>query len=99
MLGPGSWSFELEPVVTDKGELRVARGRLTVHGIAKDDIGTASNWEASKGCASDALKRAAVQWGVGRYLYDIPAVWCQLDGEGQVPKAMGARLREAVSRR
>ena len=74
VVGPGGWAFELEPIVTANGELRVARGRLSIFGIAKDDIGTASTFEQSKGTASDALKRAAVQWGIGRYLYDLPAV-------------------------
>lgn len=31
--------------------------------------------EGDKGAFSDALKRAAVSWGVGRYLYDMPALW------------------------
>lgn len=32
--------------------------------------------EAEKGAISDAFKRAAVKWGIGRYLYDLEAVWC-----------------------
>lgn len=35
--------------------------------------------EAEKGEYSDAFKRAAVLWGVGRYLYYLPAVWCDLN--------------------
>jgi len=31
--------------------------------------------EAEKGAISDAFKRAAVLWGIGRYLYDMPAPW------------------------
>src|SRR3546814_7014132 len=31
----------------------------------------------SKGAISDAFKRCAVKWGVGRYLYDIDAVWAE----------------------
>ena len=99
VVGIGGWSFTLEPLVVDASELRVARGRLTIHGVSKDDIGTASTFEASKGCASDALKRAAVQWGVGRYLYALPAVWGTLDADGQVPPATLARLRTGLSRR
>lgn len=36
--------------------------------------------EAEKGAISDSFKRAAVVWGVGRYLYSIDAVWvpCEL---------------------
>lgn len=28
-----------------------------------------------KGALSDAMKRAAVQWGIGRYLYELPEFW------------------------
>lgn len=41
----------------------------------------------------------AVQFGVGRYLYDIPAVWVTLDAQGNVPDAMRAKLAEALRRR
>jgi hypothetical protein len=34
--------------------------------------------EGEKGRYSDAFKRAAVLWGVGRYLYYLPNVWCDL---------------------
>lgn len=98
-VGPGGWSFELEPLAVVDGELRVARGRLTIYGVSRDDIGTASNFEASKGCASDALKRAAVSFGVGRYLYNLPPVWVTLDGNGQIPEATLVRLREGLARR
>lgn len=30
--------------------------------------------QAGKSAASDALKRAAVQWGIGRFLYDLPTM-------------------------
>ena len=35
--------------------------------------------EGEKGQYSDAFKRAAVMWGVGRYLYYLPNVWVELD--------------------
>lgn len=35
--------------------------------------------EGDKGAMSDAFKRAAVLWGVGRYLYDVDAPWVALD--------------------
>ncbi len=40
----------------------------------KEDCGTESNVEKQKGEASDAFKRAAVMWGVGRFLYSIPII-------------------------
>jgi len=35
----------------------------------KSDCGSESNIEKEKGEASDAFKRAAVRWGVGRFMY------------------------------
>ena len=34
--------------------------------------------EAEKGKCSDAFKRAAVLWGIGRYLYSLPFSWVPL---------------------
>jgi len=35
--------------------------------------------EAEKGAMSDAFKRAAVMWGIGRYLYSLPNTWVDLN--------------------
>lgn len=43
--------------------------------ITKADGAGDSDVEAEKGAISDALKRAAVKWGIGRYLYDLDAPW------------------------
>jgi len=42
--------------------------------VWKEDCGTESNVEKQKGEASDAFKRAAVMWGVGRFLYSLGTV-------------------------
>lgn len=42
--------------------------------IWKSDTGSESNIEADKGLASDAFKRAAVAWGIGRELYTAPKI-------------------------
>lgn len=39
--------------------------------------------EAEKGRASDAFKRAAVMWGIGRYLYNLPNTWVPLKAQGR----------------
>lgn len=39
--------------------------------IWKWDCGTESNVEKEKGEASDSFKRAAVKWGIGRFLYEL----------------------------
>jgi hypothetical protein len=48
--------------------------------------------QAGKSAASDALKRAAVQWGVGRFLYDLPTVTLPCDQYGNVVDERGNRV-------
>jgi hypothetical protein len=43
--------------------------------IGKTDGAGDTDVEGDKGGISDALKRAAVLWGIGRYLYRMKAVW------------------------
>jgi hypothetical protein len=47
--------------------------------IWKSDGAGDSDIEAEKGALSDAFKRAAVRWGVGRYLYDLDSPWVEVD--------------------
>jgi len=47
--------------------------------VTKYDGADETNIEATKGGFSDSMKRAAVQWGLGRDLYDYPMI--QLEGE------------------
>ena len=43
--------------------------------VWKSDGASETEYEATKGGLSDAFKRAAVSWGVGRYLYRLDKVW------------------------
>lgn len=63
----------------------VCRLRLMLGGkwITKTDVGSPSEQPDSgdrvKAAVSDALKRAAVKFGIGRYLYRLPAQWVDYD--------------------
>lgn len=46
-----------------------------------------SDIEAEKGAISDAFKRAAVLFGVGRYLYNLPNEWVEIDEYKKIKKA------------
>ena len=97
---PGGWAFDWTPLHVDAGgNVQTARGSLAIYGVTKSDVGTGSNFEASKGCISDTLKRCAVLWGVGRYLYSLPAVWVTLDDKGRIGEATLAKLQESLRRR
>lgn len=47
--------------------------------ISKQDVGVESNTEAEKGRASDAQKRSAFAWGIGRELYTAPFIWVKAE--------------------
>lgn len=49
------------------------------HLVWKWDAGTESNYEAEKGRASDAFKRAGFKHGIGRELYSSPFIWVPAD--------------------
>lgn len=51
--------------------------------ITKGDGAEQTQIEAVKGGLSDSFKRAAVMWGLGRYLYDFPQVWVDAEQKGR----------------
>jgi hypothetical protein len=72
--GPAGWQSEFTE--TPSGRVLCRLG-LNIQGewIWKTDGAGGTQVEADKGGVSDALKRAAVQWGIGRYLYRMDGVW------------------------
>jgi hypothetical protein len=71
-VGPTNWQDEYR--TTPGGIVGRIGVRCEVEGgsewVWKEDVGTESTIEETKGSFSDAFKRAAVKWGVGRDLYD-----------------------------
>lgn len=65
--------------------------------VWKSDGAGDTDIEAEKGAFSGALKRAAVQWGIGRYLYDLGNTWvpCEVyrDKDGNPTKDAKGRLK------
>jgi len=54
----------------------------------REDCGTESNTEKEKGQASDSCKRSAVNWGIGRFLYDMDIQYVaasDVKGTGKYP--------------
>lgn len=73
VVGPENWATSF--FVIDRDAV-VVECQLTIYGVTKADVGYANNpgsdfeKEPFKAAYSDALKRAAVHFGVGRFLYD-----------------------------
>ena len=72
--------------VTDKGVVCEIGIRVGEEWLWRANGAGDTQVEAEKGAMSDAFKRAAVLWGIGRYLYALPNTWCELEG-GQRIKA------------
>jgi len=110
VVGPGDWSDSYQVVAA--GNRLAVICRLTVLGVTKEGIGEPGGTpgeEAIKSAESDALKRAAVKFGVARYLYGLPRRWLAYDGRkftevypfpGQQPSGPKAsQQRQAEARR
>jgi hypothetical protein len=81
VVGPENWSTTYE--LTPNGV--VCHLAICVDGrwITKTDVGAFSKQAESgdklKAAFSDALKRAGIQWGIGRYLYALPTAFADYD--------------------
>jgi hypothetical protein len=82
VLGVAGWQDEYE-CLPDGSVVCRLRLRLGDEWITKMDVGGQSEQpdegDRRKAAFSDALKRAAVKFGVGRYLYRLPQQWCDYD--------------------
>jgi hypothetical protein len=78
VLGVVNWEDRYE-VLSDGNVVCTLRVRIGGEWIAKSDVGGESGQpdegDRKKAAFSDALKRAAVKFGIGRYLYRLPASW------------------------
>jgi hypothetical protein len=98
--GPENWQ--------DRYEFHGARTvcylslRIGDEWVTKADGAGDSDVEAEKGAISDALKRAAVKWGIGRYLYDLGNVWVDVEPAGRsvrIKKNQYAKLQAELNNR
>lgn len=82
----GETVYVVEAVLT----LRLPSGRET----SRRDVGEGDSLKAAY---SDAFKRAAVQFGIARYLYSVEKEWVRLENGG-LPKEEERRLRSKLPR-
>lgn len=74
VVGKENWRDEYTPAPAG-GVMCTLYIRIDDEWIGKSDVGENTDFEAIKGGFSDALKRAAVKWGIGRYLYNLPPIY------------------------
>ena len=85
--GPENWrnDFKEGPAggVLCGISIYVARPDGTAEWVTKWDGAENTDVEAVKGGLSSSMKRAASQWGIGRYLYRLPQEWVPVDQYGR----------------
>lgn len=82
------------------GNLIVCRIELRICGewIGRENGAGDTAVEAAKGGLSDAFKRAATLWGVGRYLYAFPSPWVRINGFKAIEKDEWPKLRALAAK-
>ena len=80
VVGREHWSVEFVPW----GEHRIIC-RLTIFGVVKCSTGEADPKDKNAGTIAEAqaLKRACVAFGIGRYLYELPRMWARGSGDSK----------------
>lgn len=74
VIGQENWKNEKPEPGPQGGVIMGLSIRVDGEWITKWDGADSTDIEAVKGGLSDAMKRSAVHWGIGRYLYNLPMI-------------------------
>lgn len=80
--GKGNWRNDFA-AWKDKAQLCGISILVDGQWVTKWDGAEDTQTEPVKGGLSGAMKRAGAQWGIGRYLYDIPNTWHEIVPAGK----------------
>ena len=79
--GVAGWQARYIPI--EKGFICEIDIKIGKEWVTKSNASGYTAKEPVKGGASDALKRTASTWGIGRYLYYLPNVWVGIKPKGK----------------
>ncbi len=87
VVGPENWSDTYFETASGRVICNIEIGIPESLGTtSKADGAGDTGLEGEKGAISDAFKRAAVKWGIGRYLYSLPRFNSPEDGQAYLKK-------------
>lgn len=103
VVGPYNWKSEYKPWHPVANSNKTTASQLC--GLAifcaernewvqKWDGAENTDIEPVKGGISDSFKRAAVLWGIGRYLYSIGGAWVELEMKGKSPSISTSGMQQ-----
>lgn len=83
VFGPGGWQTKYNEIGGDKQGGIICEltcwDTMDDRWITKSDGAQWTDWEPVKGGISDAFKRACAKWGIGLYLYRLPAMYAKIE--------------------
>ena len=79
VIGPENWEDEYTETPSGRLICKLTLNLDDFGRVTKSDGAGDTQVEGEKGAISDAFKRAAVKFGVGRYLYYLSTQWVELD--------------------
>lgn len=85
VIGRENWQNDFETVVGSNNNGTANICKLSIYykdrgeWITKSDGAGCTDVEPIKGGLSNAFKRSASMWGIGRYLYELKNVWVEID--------------------
>jgi len=82
VFGVAGWKNDYEEW-REKGVKCTISCKVDGEWVAKSDGADTTDIEATKGGFSSSMKRAAVQWGIGRYLYNLTENMVDIKPKGQ----------------
>lgn len=95
--GPENWQDSYAE--TPKGRLICTIQIRTEQGwVSKSDGAGDTDVEGEKGAISDAFKRCAVKWGVGRYLYETDTIFAPCEVNERNGKSYWKKWKPEASR-
>lgn len=81
VVGFSNWKNEF--IVNGNSKICGLSIRINNEWITKYDGADDTDIESTKGGISNSMKRAAVQWGIGRYLYSLSGQWVKIKPQGK----------------
>lgn len=81
----GYWQSNFDRIVV--GDVEAFQCRISIkledEWVTRTDASEVTDYESVKGGHSNAFKRAAIHWGIGRYLYNVNSFWVDVKKNGQ----------------
>ncbi|NBI07648.1 Rad52/Rad22 family DNA repair protein [Senegalia massiliensis] len=99
IFSPFGWKNEFKEINGGKSKLcgisiKVYDHDDNSHWLTKWDGADNTEFSSTKGGLSDSMKRCAVQWGIGRYLYNMPKLWVEIKQTGKSYNIIDSELEE-----